>query len=333
MNKFNHFLGIGVSKEYFDAVIMLNGNRKNSIHSQFENSSKGISSLCKWLKKLKSRPSDTLTCLEHTGIYSKLIVKHLIALDFPLWVQMSLKIIRSIGVQRGKSDKLDAEKIAYYALKYADEATLYNTPDVFIDRIRKLLALRDKLIKTKTSLLKNQKELEHFDKDLAKLSSKHQKNTIKGIDKDLKNIETNIDTLLKDDEDLERIYNQAKSVPGIGRITALYLICFTNRFTMYSTPRQLACYSGVVPFEYTSGKSVRAKPKVHYMANKILKKQLHMCALAAVTYDPEMKAYYSRKVKEGKHKMLVINNVRNKLVHRVCACIRENRMYELRKTA
>jgi hypothetical protein len=88
-----------------------------------------------------------------------------------------------------------------------------------------------------------------------------------------------------------------------------------------------------VPFEYTSGKSVRAKPKVHYMANKILKKQLHMCALAAVTYDPEMKAYYSRKVKEGKHKMLVINNVRNKLVHRVCACIRENRMYELRKTA
>ena len=122
MNKFNHFLGIDVSKEYFDAVIMLNGNRKNSIHSQFENSSKGIRALCKWLKKLKSRPSDTLTCLEHTGIYSKLIVKHLIALDFPLWVQMSLKIIRSIGVQRGKSDKLDAEKIAYYAMKYADEA-------------------------------------------------------------------------------------------------------------------------------------------------------------------------------------------------------------------
>ena len=58
-----------------------------------------------------------------------------------------------------------------------------------------------------------------------------------------------------------------------------------------------------------------------------------MCALSAVMYDPEMKQYFERKVAEGKSKMLVINNVRNKLVHRVCACIRENRIFEVRKTA
>lgn len=78
---------------------------------------------------------------------------------------------------------------------------------------------------------------------------------------------------------------------------------------------------------------MKGRPRVHYMANKKMKKQLHMCALSAVTYDPEMKAYYERKVAEGKSKMLVINNVRNKLVHRVCACIRENRIFEVRKTA
>ena len=102
---------------------------------------------------------------------------------------------------------------------------------------------------------------------------------------------------------------------------------------MYTTARQLACYAGVVPFEHTSGKSVRSKPKVHFMANKKLKKQFHMCALSAITSDPELKQYFKRKVEEGKSKMLVINNVRNKLVHRVCACIKNDKMYERREIA
>ncbi|WP_375605773.1 transposase [Flavobacterium davisii] len=127
-------------------------------------------------------------------------------------------------------------------------------------------------------------------------------------------------------------FEKATSVVGIGKVTALLLICFTNEFTMYENPRQLACYCGVVPFEYSSGKSVRAKPKVHYMANKTLKKQLHMCALSSITAKGELKDYFERKVAEGKNKMLVINNIRNKLIHRVCACVRNNKLYE-RKVA
>ncbi len=333
MNKFKHFLGIDVSKDFFDAVILLNSKKESPIHSQFENSYKGIKALNKWLKDMNATNDNTLVCLEHTGIYGKLIIKYLLSFGFSLWVEMSLKIIRSIGVQRGKSDKLDAGRIAHYAMKNVEQAVLYKAPSEAVEKIRKLLSLRDKLIITKAGLLKNLKELETFDKDLAKLSKQSQKNTIKGIEKDLKNIESQLNELVKADENLNKIYRQATSVPGIGRVTALFLVVFTNEFTMYTTPRQLACYCGVVPFEYTSGKSVRSRPKVHYMANKKMKKQLHMCALSAVTYDPEMKAYYERKVNEGKSKMLVINNVRNKLVHRVCACIRENRIYKVKETA
>ncbi len=333
MSKFKHFLGIDVSKDFFDAVILLDGGKNKSIHEQFQNSYNGIKSLVLWLKKMESNSDNTLICLEHTGIYGKLIIKNLFVFGFSLWVEMSLKIIRSIGVQRGKNDKVDAERIAYYAMKNVDEAVLYRAPSESVEKIRKLLSLRDKLITIKAGLLKNLKELKCFDKVLAKLSSQSHKNTLKGIDKDLKNIELKLDELVKTDENLNEIYKQATSVPGVGRITALFLIVFTDEFTMYSTPRQLACYCGVVPFEYTSGKSVKGRPRVHYMANKKMKKQLHMCALSAVTYDPEMKAYYERKVAEGKSKMLVINNVRNKLVHRVCSCIRENRIFEVRKTA
>lgn len=333
MSKFKHFLGIDVSKEYFDAVVILDGNKEKSIHSQFVNDYKGIKSLCKWLKEQGSTFENTLVCLEHTGMYGKLLIKHLMIEKFSLWVEMSLKIIRSIGVQRGKNDKVDAERIAYYAMKNVEEAVIFNAPRKEIDKIRNLLSLREKLVTTKASLLRNVKEIKAFDLEVARLSEKLQKSTIKGIDLDLKNIEKQLDKTINDDENISRIFTLVTSFIGIGKVTALFLICFTNEFTMYSTPRQLACYAGVVPFEHTSGKSVRSKSKVHYMANKKLKKQLHMCALSAITSDPELKHYFNRKVEEGKNKMLVINNVRNKLVHRVCSCVRENKIFEKRQVA
>jgi transposase len=333
MSKFRHFLGIDVSKEYFDAVIILEGEKKTPFHNQFVNDCKGVKKLCKWLKEFDATAANTLVCLEHTGMYGKIIIRYLATFDFSLWVEMPMRIIKSIGVQRGKNDKVDAERIAYYAMKNIEEAVIYKAPSKAVDKIKTLLALRDKLIKSKISLTKTSNELKSFDSELAKLSAKNQKNSIKGIEKDLKNIELHLDNLIKEDENLNKIYLQITSVPGIGKVTGLFLICFTNEFTMYSTPRQLACYAGVVPFEYTSGKSVRAKPKVHYMANKKLKKQLHMCALSAIAHDFEIKEYYNRKVEEGKSKMLVINNVRNKLIHRVCACIRDNKMFEIKKAA
>ena len=333
MSKFKHFLGIDVSKEYFDAVIILDRNKEKSIHSQFVNNYKGIKSLCKWLKEQGSTFENTLVCLEHTGMYGKLIIKYLMIEKFPLWVEMSLKIIRSIGVQRGKNDKVDAQRIAFYAMKNVEEAVIFNAPRMEINKMRNLLSLREKLVATKASLLRNVKELKAFDLEVARLSEKLQKSTIKGIDLDLKNIEKQLDKTINDDENISRIFTLVTSVIGIGKVTALFLICFTNEFTMYTTPRQLACYAGVVPFEHTSGKSIRSKPKVHYVANKKLKKQLHMCALSAITSDPELKNYFNRKVEEGKNKMLVINNVRNKLVHRVCACVRENKMFEKRHVA
>jgi len=333
MNKFKHFLGIDVSKDYFDAVVLVAGKKENAIHNQFSNDLKGIKSLVVWLKEQDSDFENTLVCLEHTGMYGKLIVKHLMVYKFTIWVEMSLKIIRSIGVQRGKNDKLDAERIAYYAMKNVDEAQIFTTPRKEIEKIRNLLSLREKLVETQTHLKRNAKELSQFDKEVAKFSATLQKNTLKGIALDLKSIEKQLDTIIKEDENLSRIFKLTTSVIGVGKVTALFLICFTNEFTMYATPRQLACYSGVVPFEYTSGKSVRAKPKVHYMANKKLKKQLHMCALSAITSDPELKHYFERKVAEGKSKMLVINNIRNKIVHRICACIRNNKAFEKRQVA
>ena len=333
MNKFTHFLGIDISKEYFDAAIILEGKKELNNHNQFANNAKGIRELRKWLKEFNATSVNTLVCLEHTGLYGKLVIKHLISYEFSLWVEMSLKIIRSIGLQRGKNDKVDAFRIAYYAMKNQQEAVIYKAPRKVVEKIKTLLSVRDKLIQYRSSLSRHTTELKSFDPELYKLAVKHQNNTIKGIATDLKSIEKQLDLLIKEDEILNTIYTQVSSVPGVGKITTLTLICFTNEFSMYATPRQLACYTGVAPFEYTSGKSIKGKPRVNNMANKKLKKLLHMCALTAATYDPELKVYYQRKVEESKNKLLVLNNVRNKLIHRICACIKENRVYQIREVA
>jgi transposase len=63
------------------------------------------------------------------------------------------------------------------------------------------------------------------------------------------------------------------------------------------------------------------------MANKTLKRALHMCALSAIRCAGELKSYFDRKVKEGKNKMSILNAIRNKILQRIYACVRDQKMY------
>jgi transposase len=171
-------------------------------------------------------------------------------------------------------------------------------------------------------------ELTIIDEQAGKEATRLIKYLVTALEKNIEVINNQIDELIASDEQLTHEFEIGTTVPGIGKITLAYLICFTNEFKNYAVGKQLACYCGVVPFEYTSGKSVKGKPHVHNMANKLLKKQLHMGAIAAVTYYDEFKRYYNRKLEEGKPKMLVLNNVRNKIALRLAAVIKNNKPYQ-----
>ena len=95
----------------------------------------------------------------------------------------------------------------------------------------------------------------------------------------------------------------------------------------FNEPKQLACHAGVAPFEHRSGSSVRGRTRVNQHARKKLKVLFHLGALAAVRVKGELRNYYERKVGEGKNKMLVLNAVRNKLIHRICAVVKRGEKY------
>lgn len=55
---------------------------------------------------------------------------------------------------------------------------------------------------------------------------------------------------------------------------------------------------------------------------------MHLSAMSSIQYDAEMKAYFERKVAEGKNKMSVINVVGNKLFYCVFEVVRDERLFE-----
>ena len=145
---------------------------------------------------------------------------------------------------------------------------------------------------------------------------------------DLAKVEKAISQIIKEDEHLSQIFEIVTSVPGVGPVTATEMILTTNEFEDVKDPKKFACYAGVAPFPHESG-LYRGKSRVSHMANKQMKTYLHLAALVAVQTDKELSDYYLRRVVvDKKSKMLVLNAIRNKLIHRVFSCIHQNRKYE-----
>lgn len=326
MNKqnFQFFIGIDLSKRFFDVAIIDNDRTASYV---FENTRKGANAFIRLLKNQKIPLSNTLICMEHTGIYGKILITKLVEKQANFCVEMPIQITKSIGVVRGKSDRVDAKRIAIYASKNYKELELYKPMPEILEKVKILLKIRRKLVNTRADVNKYPNELELFSLQLGKLAKKNLRKINKNLNDEINRIEAEIKKLILSDDKLNKTVGLVTSVTGIGQITALHFTIFTNFFTRYDNPKQLACYSGVVPFEYTSGESIHRKSRVHPMANRTLKKHLHMAALAAINHDPDIRAYFLRKVEEGKNKMLIVNNVRNKLVHRICAVVKRQKPY------
>ncbi|MEQ9443004.1 MAG: IS110 family transposase [Cyclobacteriaceae bacterium] len=80
--------------------------------------------------------------------------------------------------------------------------------------------------------------------------------------------------LIKEDESFRHQFDLVTSVDGVGEVVFCEMVITTNEFKLFSCPRKFACYSGVAPFEHTSGTSIRDGTRVSHLANKQMKKLL-----------------------------------------------------------
>lgn len=326
-NKF--IVGIDVSKLVLDAVLILTDEKDNIHHIQVSNDKTGLSELLKWLKKFKGFDlNSTIFCMEHTGLYNYSLLSFLSHHQCRIWLENPVQIKKSLGVQRGKNDKIDAKRIAMYALKNMDQVKLWQPAREVIDQIKHLTSLRERLVESKKRLMVPVDEIKQCgDKAMARMLEKSMSHAIKGIDKDIKQTEKKIKEVIDSDDHLKKLFALVSSVVGIGFVSAINLLIYTNEFTSFTDPRSFACYSGIAPFEHSSGSSVRGRTRVSHMANKKMKTLLHLASLTAVKFDAELRQYYERKIEEGKNKMSILNAIRNKLVHRIFAVVKRGFAY------
>jgi transposase len=328
MKELKMVAGIDVSKRTFD-VVLITADHSSSAHQCFDQSPQGYKQFSSWLKNHEVDYFTTLFCMEHTGLYSEGLINYLASLKGCLWVEMAIKIKRSMGLQRGGDDKASARIIAEYALRFNDRARLWKPVDTKLLEIRVLLKQRERMLVSLRQLEVPVNELNECGQaSMAGQLKKNQQPVIRQMKTVIKKIESQIAALVESDEELSVTVNRITSIKGVGIQTATALLVYTKGFSMFENGKQLACYCGVVPFSKSSGTSVRTKPGVSPFANRRLKSLLHLCAMAALRFDPEIKAYYNRKVAEGKNKMLVINAIRNKLLQRIHALLRDKRYYE-----
>lgn len=327
--KYRVIIGVDVSKETLDFVGMVDG--KKLFHKQVTNDHQGINGFYNtMLKEVDIDPGQWLTCMEHTGIYCNPMIRFCTVQNKALWVEDACKIKTFHGTSRGKNDAVDALRIADYAYTKQQKVQLWKEPRQIIKEMKMLNKLRDRLIKSKKELSAPVREEECFvDKELTKEHKGILKPILENIVAQIKEVENKIKQLIKTDQHIQGLYRLATSVKGVGMIVAINTLIATNEFNNITCPKKMACQSGVAPFRYDSGTSVRSKSKVSHRANKQLKTLYHLAAMSAVSSkNGELKDYYERKVKEGKNKMAVLNAVRNKIIHRIFACIRDDRKYE-----
>jgi transposase len=326
----SYIIGVDVSKEKLDV----------HCHSHYEsliisNDQKGFLKLLKWISTHVSKDfSSVMVVMEYTGVYTyrfeKLLYEHRI--DYTK--RSALDIKRSAGIKRGKTDKADCRMISRYGWQRREELQVMKPLSESERNLQQLMAYRDKLVSDKTSYQVRIKELKG---QMGSDSNEHitisTEQILQMLSEQIKTITSKIEKLLESEQELLTTYKLLTSVAGIGFATAVHLIITTENFKRFTDVRKLACYSGVAPFENSSGKSIRGKTKTSHLANKKLKSLLTMAAISAIQHDPDLKTKYEQKLAEGKAKMCVLNIIRFKLIERAFSVVKRKTPYELRIAA
>src|SRR5690625_3828559 len=159
-----------------------------------------------------------------------------------------------------------------------------------IIQLRDLLDYRKRLVRENAGYKAALKERNHkhpeLKNDFIKQDLKRRiKNLQKGIDK----LDQQLEEFIKQNQGMDTNFKLLISIPGIGKQNAMMTIAYTENFRSFPNARAYAVYVGVIPFEYSSGTSLKGKKKVSHLANRELKSELNQAARSAIIWNKDIK--------------------------------------------
>ena len=322
MKNWEFTLGVDISKNTLD-ISCAELNK----HIRVDNGTIGFKIFLKWCRELKMELTKCFLVMEYTGGYEYKLLQFCESKAIPHTRVPGLEIKRSLGITRGKNDKVDSARIAQYGEEKHKSLKASKPLNAVIISLRQLLSFRKRLVRENAGYQASINERQHMykvtDQDfvIKTLKQKHKANS-----KAIAAAEIKLMEIVAKDELLSRNYKLITSIKGIGKINGLMTIAYTENFKSFDNPRSYAVYVGVVPFDYSSGTSIKGRKKISHIANKELKQELNQAARSALVWNKEMRIYGENKMKNKPYK-IVLNNIKFKLILRMFAVVKKGEMY------
>jgi transposase len=322
MKSWNVILGVDVSKLTLDICCAERG-----LYLKTDNRTKGFAMFKKWCKNNEINLKESLVVMEHTGGYEYRFIQFCEAQSIDYCRVPGLEIKQSLGMARGKSDRADAFRIGQYGEEKIKKLTPSKPLDKNILTLKQLLSFRKRLVRERAGYESTIKERKHMYLTKKTDTVTHiAQAKMKEDKKYISQIEQEIMEVIRSNEALMQTFRIITSIKGIGNVNAWMTIAYTENFTCFTDPRKYAVYVGVVPYEHTSGTSIKGRKRVSHLAHKEIKQELNQAAKTAIRYDPELRAYAERKLK-NKAYPLVLNNVKFKMILRMFALIKRGEKF------
>jgi transposase len=306
--------GIDVSKQHLDVWL-------GDEHARQDNNAAGWDALTAMLKAADV----DLVVLEASGGYERGVVCALQAAGIAVArmnARQARDFAKSLGIL-GKTDRVDARALRDYAdvlARHAQRERFITVPnESYRDELAALVTRRKQLIDMRVA---EENRLEQA----AGRTARSIRSVIKTLDKQLQDIDRDIDDLLERHfKDQRKLLDTVKGVGPVSIVTLTALLPELGRLAR----RQIAKLVGIAPLPDDSGQR-KGKRRI-WGGRSEVRSVLYMAALAAIRHNPVIAAFHARLIATGKPKKVVIVACMRKLLTILNAMLRDQTAWDITK--
>lgn len=318
-------VGIDIAADTFTAAWLPPGGTP-SVPFTGDQTPTGFATLQRHLQATGVPPAETLVVLEATGNYwvAFAVTLHEAGYRVAVVNPRQAHHFAKAQLRRAKTDALDARDLARLAA--ALQPPPWVPPPLVYHEARQRLVARDALLAMRTQARNQRHALLQWPVVVAGVRQ-HLDELVADLDRRIAGLEAEIAAVLKESAWAESLACLT-SAPGIGLVTAAWLLVGTLNFALCASPAALAAYVGLAPMPRESGRSVRGRPTIGHDGNRRLRTALYMATLSAARYNPAIKAFYDRLRAGGKPHKVARCAAARKLLHQAWALGTKQRRFD-----
>lgn len=319
------YVGVDIAAATFTAAWLAPGGSPAAPLTRAQTPA-GIAALRQRLAATAVAPAATLVVMEATGNYWVALAVALHEAGYVVGVVNPLQAhhFAKARLRRAKTDDLDAQELARLAAQLRPAP--WTPPPAVYHEVRQRLVARDALLTMRQQARNQRHALLQWPVVVAGVR-RHLDELIADLDRRLADLEAEIAAALDDSAWAESLACLT-SAPGIGLVTAAWLLVGTLNFARAAGPAAATAYAGLAPMPRESGRTVRGRPRIGHAGNARLRTALYMATLSAARYNPAIKAFYQRLRAAGKPMKVARCAAARKLLHLAWALVTKRQRFD-----